>query len=196
MAATGGVPATRKDGATARNGGSIPRRPAAAVDQGRQNGKQLFAEMRQRGYIGSFTGLLRLLAEWRTEKTCAVQLIHSTPKVVAMRHVSPQEAAALLSFRSILRRGKVASLKRWLERAKAAGITSMSRFVRQLKKDWPPVENAVANVWSNGPTEGHINRLKTLKRQMSEEPALSSFAPGCFPWPREIGLHQNSVRTV
>ena len=167
-------------------------------DQGCQNGKQLFAEMRQHGYIGSYTGLLRLLAEWRPEKTAVVQPINSTPKVVAMRHVSPQEAAALLSkprtmlnerqtkivevlkrtrdfammrhlvlsFRSILRRGKVAGLKRWLERAKATGITSMNRFVRQLKKDWPAVEHAVANVWSNGPTEGHINRLKTLKRQM------------------------------
>jgi hypothetical protein len=28
------------------------------------------------------------------------------------------------------------------------------------------VENAVKHVWSNGPVEGHINRLKTLKRQM------------------------------
>jgi transposase len=28
------------------------------------------------------------------------------------------------------------------------------------------VENAVEHVWSNGPVEGHINRLKTLKRQM------------------------------
>jgi transposase len=167
-------------------------------DQGCQNGKQLFAEMRQHGYIGSYTGLLRLLAEWRPEKTAVVQPINSTPKVVAMRHVSPQETAALLSkprtmlterqtkivevlkrtrdfammrhlvlsFRSILQRGKVASLKRWLERAKAAGITSMSRLVRQLKKDWPAIENAVEQVWSNGPTEGHINRLKTLKRRM------------------------------
>ena len=167
-------------------------------DQGCQNGKQLFAELRQRGYIGSYTGLLRVLGEWRPEKTSVVQPINSTPEVVAMRHVSPQEAAALLSkprkllnerqtkiaevlkrtrdfammrhlvlsFRSILRRGKVASLKRWLQRAKTAGITSMNRFVRQLNKDWPAVEHAVANVWSNGPTEGHINRLKTLKRQM------------------------------
>jgi transposase len=42
----------------------------------------------------------------------------------------------------------------------------MRRFVRQLKKDMEAVENAVKEVWSNGPVEGHINRLKTLKRQM------------------------------
>jgi transposase len=57
-------------------------------------------------------------------------------------------------------------LKRWVEEAEAAGIEAMSPFVRQQKKDWAAVENAVEPVWSNGPIEGHINRLKTLKRQM------------------------------
>jgi transposase len=76
-----------------------------------------------------------------------------------MRHL-------VLSFRSLLCRGKAASLKRWLEQTEAAGIEAISRFVRQLKKDWAAVENAVKQVWSNGPAEGHINRLKTLKRQM------------------------------
>ena len=40
------------------------------------------------------------------------------------------------------------------------------RVVRQLKRDMAAVENAVDQVWSNGPVEGHINRLKNLKRQM------------------------------
>jgi transposase len=57
-------------------------------------------------------------------------------------------------------------LKRWVEEAEAAGIEAMSPFVRQQKKDWAAVENVVEPVWSNGPIEGHINRLKTLKRQM------------------------------
>jgi len=72
----------------------------------------------------------------------------------------------VLSFRSILRHRKLSSLEHWARRAKATGIASMSRFVRQLKKDWPAVENAVELVWSNGPVEGHINRLKVIKRQM------------------------------
>ena len=28
------------------------------------------------------------------------------------------------------------------------------------------VEAAITERWSNGPVEGHVNRLKTLKRQM------------------------------
>ena len=47
-----------------------------------------------------------------------------------------------------------------------AGIMAISKFVRQLKRDQEVVENAVSQVWSTGPVEGHINRLKTVKRQM------------------------------
>jgi len=81
------------------------------------------------------------------------------PGYAMMRHL-------VLSFRSILCGGKVSSLRRWATKAEASGIEAMARFVRQLKKDWTAVENAVEQVWSNGPTEGHINRLKTLKRGM------------------------------
>jgi Transposase len=81
------------------------------------------------------------------------------PGFATMRHL-------VLSFRGILCGGRVSSLKRWAEKATASGIEMIVRFVRQLKKDWAAVENAVKLDWSNGPTEGHINRLKTLKRGM------------------------------
>lgn len=198
MVAVVRVPAAGKDGAAARNGRVLPRGTTTAMGPRVPERQELFEEMQQRGYIGSYDGILRLLAEWRTAKIDLVQPAAPMPKVLALRHVSPQEAAALLSkpramlnerqrkivdvlkrtpdfaamrhlvlsFRSILRHGKLSSLERWARRAKATGNASMSRFVRQLKKDWPAVENAVELVWSNGPVEGHINRLKVIKRQM------------------------------
>ena len=42
----------------------------------------------------------------------------------------------------------------------------MRRFVRTLRQDIEAVRNAVLEAWSNGQTEGQINRLKTLKRAM------------------------------
>ena len=81
------------------------------------------------------------------------------PGFATMRHL-------VLSFRSILCRGTVSSLRRWVEKAQGSGLEAIGGFVRQLRKDWVAVENAVKQVWSNGPVEGHINRLKTLKRQM------------------------------
>ena len=42
----------------------------------------------------------------------------------------------------------------------------MQRFACRLRGDMQAVRNAVAEPWSNGQTEGQINRLKTLKRAM------------------------------
>jgi transposase len=72
----------------------------------------------------------------------------------------------VLSFRTILRVGKVATLHRWLVRAHATNIDALQRFVRKLRHDLGAVEGAVRERWSNGPVEGHINRLKMLRRQM------------------------------
>jgi transposase len=38
--------------------------------------------------------------------------------------------------------------------------------VRFLRRDIEAVRNAISEPWSNGQTEGQINRLKTLKRSM------------------------------
>ncbi len=52
------------------------------------------------------------------------------------------------------------------EQAQETGIHALKRFVQTLKQDLKAVEAAVTEPWSNGPVEGHINRLKTIKRQM------------------------------
>jgi transposase len=62
--------------------------------------------------------------------------------------------------------GDYRGLHSWIKRAQNAGIHAMTRFIRTLKQDLSAVEAAVTEPWSNGPVEGHINRLKTLKRQM------------------------------
>jgi hypothetical protein len=72
----------------------------------------------------------------------------------------------MMSFRTILRTGKIKTLHAWMKKAAASGIYRMQRFVRTLQQDQSAVEAAVEQTWSNGPVEGHINRLKTLQRQM------------------------------
>jgi transposase len=72
----------------------------------------------------------------------------------------------VISFRTTLRTGNIKTLRAWMKKADASGIYRMQRFVRTLKQDQSAVEAAVEQSWNNGPVEGHINRLKTLKRQM------------------------------
>jgi hypothetical protein len=80
----------------------------------------------------------------------------------------------MLGFRSLLRHPTTPSKKtrttvalhRWMDRAQATGIRSLQNFVGRLRLDVLAVEAAVIERWSNGPVEGQVNRLKTLKRQM------------------------------
>ena len=53
----------------------------------------------------------------------------------------------------------------WLTEAAASGIEALARFAQGLRDDLAAVTAGLTLPWSNGPVEGHINRLKLLKRQ-------------------------------
>jgi transposase len=89
----------------------------------------------------------------------------------------------VLSFRAILRGGKVTTLHRWMEEARKTGIHSLVRFVRTLKQDLSAVEAAVSEPWSNGPVEGQLNRLKMLKRQMYGRAGIELLRARLLPEP-------------
>ena len=44
--------------------------------------------------------------------------------------------------------------------------TELRRFAAGIHRDEAAVSAAVRGPWSNGPVEGHVNRLKTIKRRM------------------------------
>lgn len=60
----------------------------------------------------------------------------------------------------------MAGLYAWLHRAEECGITEFCTLARGMWLDRSAVEAAVATEWSNGQTEGQVNRLKGLKRAM------------------------------
>jgi transposase len=47
-----------------------------------------------------------------------------------------------------------------------SALPEMREFAHVLERDRVAVENALRYAWSNGVTEGHINKLKLLKRSM------------------------------
>jgi transposase len=71
-----------------------------------------------------------------------------------------------MRFRGIMRRGEAERLDAWLQDALGSGIHGMRQFAITLRQDIAAVRNAICEPWSNGQTEGQINRLKTLKRAM------------------------------
>lgn len=54
----------------------------------------------------------------------------------------------------------------WLEAAEDSGVRELRNFATGLRGDYAAVVAGLSLKWSNGPTEGHINRLKLLKRSM------------------------------
>ena len=65
----------------------------------------------------------------------------------------------------------------------------MQRFARTIRQDLEAIRNAVLEPWSNGQTEGQINKLKTLKRAMYGRPGVDLLRAPVMP-SREDGLHQ------
>jgi transposase len=69
-------------------------------------------------------------------------------------------------FATIARERQGERLDAWIADALAADIPDLRRFALGLLPDKRAIQAGLSEEWSNGPTEGHINRLKTLKRQM------------------------------
>ena len=69
-------------------------------------------------------------------------------------------------FTTLLRHREVATLDSWIQKTQAAGVAAMRSFANGIERDYPEVRAALAHRWSNGPVEGHVNRLKMIKRHM------------------------------
>src|SRR5258707_180946 len=69
-------------------------------------------------------------------------------------------------FVTMLKERQVEALDGWLKQAKASHVTELGSFVNGIRRDAAAVRAAFSLPWSNGTTEGHVNRLKFLKRQM------------------------------
>ena len=69
----------------------------------------------------------------------------------------------IAAFHAMIRRKAEPELNQWIECGRASLIAS---FVNGVVKDQAAVSAAIALPWSNGQTEGHITKLKLVKRQM------------------------------
>jgi transposase len=69
-------------------------------------------------------------------------------------------------FAEMARGRKGQAFDAWLTSVAASGITELQRFARGLVEDRTAVEAGLSLEWSNGQTQGQINKLKLLKRSM------------------------------
>ncbi len=112
-----------------------------------------------------------------TPRTAAWLVLRRTEKrspddqalLADLRQHAPElnEAVALAEeFTGLIRNRAPGRLDQWLKRTRDSTIQQLQSFAKRLQDDYAAVQAAVTLAWSNGQTEGQVNRLKTLKRQM------------------------------
>lgn len=69
-------------------------------------------------------------------------------------------------FAAMIRKRQVNIFDDWLSACAKSGISCLLTFSARIQQDYAAVRASLETVWSNGQTEGQVNRLKLLKRQM------------------------------
>ena len=69
-------------------------------------------------------------------------------------------------FTHMLRERRGEELDQWLHAAFFSGIPELRAFVNKLRQDQAAVQAGLTLKWNNGMVEGHINRLKLIKRSI------------------------------
>lgn len=102
------------------------------------------------------------------------QLLKLRPEVQAVH-------ALLHAFLDMVRERRHEQLRSWMEKASKSGISELKSFVAGIERDYDVVKAALRLPWSQGITEGKVNKLKTLKRVM--------YGRAHFPLLRQRLLH-------
>ena len=110
--------------------------------------------------------LLKPEALSKEQKRHLEAFLHFCPKARQLRKLA-------LQFRAMLRWRKAGQLGPWMKRAAASGA---------LRRDLDAVKLALTTKWSTGPLEGHINRLKMIKRQMYGRAGFELLRARVLPW--------------
>jgi transposase len=69
-------------------------------------------------------------------------------------------------FTAIVKGRQAEQLRAWLIEATRSELPEFVGFARGITEDMEAVRAALLYQWSNGQTEGQVNRLKMIKRQM------------------------------
>jgi len=90
-------------------------------------------------------------------------------ELALIRQASPSAEAAYYlaqAFMQMIRERTGHQLDAWLSSAEASRLPEFQSFAKGIQQDKAAVLAGLTLPWSQGPLEGHVNRLKLLKRSM------------------------------
>jgi transposase len=179
-------------------------------EAGCHNMSQLYRELVARGYTHSYWSvyeqLIRLLPAGRKTPETSQQLAcppvsarqamflllgrsedlkaDDQAKLALLRSLPPeveQTYELVQQFREMLRTRTGEQLDDWLQRVRASRIRELQGVVRGMERDKAAVVAGLTLPQNNGVVEGHVNKLKLLKRMM--------YGRAKFPLLRQRVLH-------
>ncbi|WP_433619150.1 ISL3 family transposase [Dactylosporangium sp. CA-139114] len=154
------------------------------------NAVTLFAELRERGYHGSATTLRTYLRPLRAatgrppaprrppkaRQLTSWLLTHPDRLAKDDREQLAQARAAcphldtlathIAAFAEILTARQGQRLNDWIAAVEACDQPDLRSFTAGLHRDYDAVVNGLTMTYSSGVVEGHVNRIKMIKRQM------------------------------
>jgi transposase len=120
---------------------------------------------------------------------CPAQRTEAESQQLTQLHAHHAEVAEAIDlaqdFATLVRQRQPERLDPWLTRAMASTLEAFQRFATGLQEDYEAVKAGVTLPWSTSPVEGHINRLKMLKRQMFGRARLDLLSHRFLRAPRE-----------
>lgn len=166
----------------------------ARVAQGCLNATVLFGELHAMGYTGCYQVVRRVIAPWRPASgqrvRPPVRRFPPSPNETTWLlraetgpnpgELSPLDAAFVrllraavsdiraadalrVRFEVMVKERDYNALRPWLAEADTTGLHG---FAEGIRKDFDAVLAALCFPWSQGPTEGHVNRLTAITRSM------------------------------
>ena len=150
----------------------------------------LWRELRARGYPGGYSLVRDYLARFRgtavmpapppgpPKPRAVTSWIMSKPGTLASGEQASLEVildrcpelatitAHVRAFAGLMTERRGCDLERWMSDVTASGDPALRSFVTGLRRDQDAVTAGLTLRWSSGAVEGHVNRIKMLKRQM------------------------------
>jgi transposase len=162
---------------------------------GVHDGKQLFEEIRSQGFKGSVRVVGRFLQTLREDRQPFTELAPPSPaeqfsanaavwlfireyadltdeeqktlQFLRQASVTAETAYGLVQdFLTMVRKREGERLDAWLESAQNSHIQELQRFALGILRDKQPVLAGLTQIYSNGPVEAQVHKLKLVKRQM------------------------------
>jgi transposase len=88
----------------------------------------------------------------------------------------------VLQFRAMMRWRSAKKLGTWIKAVATSDFRFTAQFATTLRRDLEAVKLSITTPWSTGPIEGHINRLKAIKRQMYGRAGFELLKARVLPW--------------